>query len=62
MTELTKDGAIAPPEGDEVTQALAEISKKNATITTLAGRGRELHEQFKDVAFDVASTAGMEAA
>lgn len=62
MTETTKDGALALPEGDEVTQALAEISKKNATITTLAVRGRDLHEQFKDVAFDVASTAGMEAA
>lgn len=63
MTENTTDGgALALAEKDEVSQALAAITSKNANLTTLATRGRELHQQFKDVAFDVSTTKGMEAA
>lgn len=62
MTETTQDGALALAGGDDVSQALSVIAEKNSSITQLAQHGRELHEQYKDVAFDVATTAGMESA
>ncbi len=53
--------AVAAPT-DPVTSALIEVTKTNTTISEHLGRARELHERYKDVAFDVRTTKGMEAA
>lgn len=47
---------------DTVGTALAEVSTSNQKLTALAAVGRDLHTRFKDVAFDVSTTKGMEEA
>lgn len=47
---------------DEVGKALSTIVNTNTTITAAVARARELHQQYKDVAFDCETTVGMEQA
>lgn len=53
----------APPAvTDQVTTALAEVSRTNATITRHLERARALAAQSKDVAYDVETPKGLEEA
>lgn len=53
---------VAPLPTDDVSTALAVIQEKNTSILSYAQRGRDLHAQYKDVAFDVSTTKGMDEA
>lgn len=55
-------GSELAPVADAVSSALAEISAKHTSITERMARARELHEQYKGVAFNVTTTKGMEEA
>lgn len=49
-------------QDDPMSSALAEVTKQGADIMALVARGRELAEQYRNVAFDVSTTKGLEAA
>lgn len=54
--------AVAAQPADAVGAALAEVSASNLRLTELAALARGLHATFKDVAFDVSTTKGMDEA
>lgn len=55
-------GTALAPVADAVTQALAEVTAKNTSLTELAAKGRELAARFRGVAWDVRTTKGMDEA
>lgn len=58
----TAQAAALVTQDDPLTQALGEVSTQTATILQLAAHGRALHERYKNVAFDVRTTKGMDEA
>lgn len=54
--------ALVEAPQDEVSKALAEVTQKTNTILSLAAKGRELAERYRNVGFDVRTTKGMEEA
>lgn len=59
---LDATDTLPATQTDVVSTALAEVSTSNQRLSELAETARALHVKFKDVAFDVATTKGMDEA